>query len=272
MSYITDRYNLEGAVFGEITITNCGITENHPSHTSGKRIYHDYSLHFITEGTGRLICDGKEYQLSKGEGFLIIPGVANEYIGDAVAPWKYVYVGFLGGGAEKLLSDAGLSREKCVFSYPEEALPDIFAMHRSGKNRANKGYGVLGYMLAIMSRLIANENTGAIPLWSPENYVTEAKRFILNNYAYDITVENVADYVGLDRTYLYRLFQKYEHCSPSKYIWNVRLDESVKKLRDEDTSISNIAMSSGFGDVSHFYKAFTAKYKISPKKFREGKK
>jgi len=269
MSYTTDRYNFEGARPANITLTQCGVTENHPLHHSGKRIYHEYSLHFILEGRGVFCCDGKSWTLGPGEGFLILPGVPNEYTGDAKEPWKYIYICFTGDGAMQLLADAGLDRDRYTFAFPLEAERDIRAMHAAGKVRPSRGYGALGYLLAVMSHLVARENSGAPSLWSPRQYVEKAKRFIADNYAYDVTVENVAACVGIDRTYLYRLFLRHEGCTPSRYIWNIRLAMAARKLRESGMTIAEAATSSGFGDVSHFYRAFEARYHCSPRQYRE---
>ncbi len=267
MSYTTDRYRIENAKLGNFTLTACGITVNHPNHTSGKRIYYDYSLHFIVKGKGTYICQGKTYHLKEGDGFLITPGTLNEYIGDNLDPWTYIYIGFLGQGAEDLLKDIGLDNENLTFTFSKDILPDLYAMHASGKNKSLKGYGILGQFLLIISRLVLKGNASST--WSSENYVKKAKRFVLDNYAYDINVEDVAFAIGIDRTYLYRLFLKYEKVTPSKYILNLRLEEASKKLRETDAPITEIALSSGFNDAPHFYKAFSKKYNISPKKYRE---
>ena len=271
MSYTTDRYNLEDAKPVNITLTQCGVTENHPLHASGKRIYHEYSLHFILEGKGVFCCDGKTFSLGKGEGFLIVPGVPNEYIGDEKEPWKYIYISFTGPGAEELAADVGLGRDCYTFSWPQDAdtIRDVYAMHAAGKLRASRGYGALGYMLAVISRLAAGRNTSAPSLWSSRLYVEKAKRFIADNYAYDVTVDNVAAWVGIDRTYLYRLFRKHENCSPSRYIWNTRLSMAVRKLTESGMTVTEAALSSGYGDVSHFYKSFEAHYGCSPRQYRE---
>jgi AraC-like DNA-binding protein len=234
-------------------------------------MYPFYSLAFIIEGKGRLIVDDKEFNLSQGEGFLIIPGIANNYIGDSKEPWKYIFVCFAGKGADKLISDAGLSKDNFTFSFPFDAntVRDLYAMLAASRVQGTKGYGTLGYMLALVSRVVSSKNSDASVTWSPVFYVEKAKRFIQNNYMYDITVENVADHVGIDRTYLYRLFLKHADISPSKYIWSVRLDAAVTMLKESNISVNETALSAGFNDVSHFYKAFTAKYGISPKKFRE---
>ena len=266
MSYTTDRYGLENVNLSDLSLNSCGITTNHPLHTSGKRVYHEYSLAFIVKGEGNYIVKGKTHHLKACEGFLIIPGILNEYIGDKINPWEYIYVTFTGASADKLLKDMGLNADNLTFSFPEEIIPDLLLMHKSGKNKSLKGYGILGQFLLIISRLVSKT---APNTWSPENYVKKAKRFIFDNYSYDINVESVAFAIGIDRTYLYRLFVKHENTTPSKYILNLRLNEAAKKLRETDASIAEIAISSGFNDAPHFYKAFCNKFKISPKKYRE---
>ena len=273
MSYTTDRYVIEDSHLDGITLTSCGITENHPSHTAGIRIYHEYSLSFIVKGKGKLIYGNKTYNLSAGEGFLIVPNIPIEYIGDKLEPWTYYYVCFHGTGAEKLLWDACLNQDSPTFTF--NLTPDTFneltLMHASGKTRASKGYGVLGHLLVLMSRIVAR-STPASTSWSPEGHVKKAIRYIRDNYPYGITVEDVAYQLGLDRTYLYRLFLKYVSVTPSEFILATRLESAVAKLKDTDLSISEIAAVSGFSDVSHFYKAFTKKYGTSPKKYRESLK
>lgn len=267
MSYTTDRYGLENVNLADLTLTTCGITTNHPSHTGGRRIYHDYSLHFILKGEGDYIISGKKHHLKAGEGFLIPPAILNEYIGDKHDPWEYIYIGFTGDGAEKLLNDMGLNEDNLTFTFPEDIIPDLYLMHASGKNKTLKGYGILGQFLLIISRLVSKE--ASPPSWSPETYVEKAKLFISDNYAFDINVENVAFAIGIDRTYLYRLFIKHENISPSKYILSIRLREASKKLKETSLSITEVALSSGFNDAPHFYKAFYNKFKTSPKKYRE---
>lgn len=267
MSYTTDRYGFENVKLPGISFNTCGITTNHPLHTSGKRIYQDYSLAFIVKGEGDYIAKNKRQHLKVGEGFLIIPGILNEYIGDEINPWEYIYVTFQGADADKFLNDMGLNPDNLTFSFPEELISDLYLMHRTGKNKALKGYDFMGQFLSIISRLVLKGNSQST--WSPENYVKKAKRFIFDNYSYDINVESVAFAIGIDRTYLYRLFIKHENTTPSKYILNLRLDEAAKKLRETDSSITEIALSSGFNDAPHFYKTFCNKFKISPKKYRE---
>ena len=55
---------------------------------------------------------------------------------------------------------------------------------------------------------------------------------------------------------------------PAKYLMECRLKKAETMMEQGDLSLSDIAFSAGFYDVSHFSKAFTAKHGISPGKFR----
>jgi transcriptional regulator GlxA family with amidase domain len=48
-----------------------------------------------------------------------------------------------------------------------------------------------------------------------------------------------------------------------------RLSKAIEMMENKDLSVSSIGMNVGFHDVSHFYKAFSAKYGMPPKKYRE---
>ena len=44
-------------------------------------------------------------------------------------------------------------------------------------------------------------------------YFQKASEYIRNNYAYPIQISDVAHYVGIDRSYLYRIFMEHENTS-----------------------------------------------------------
>ena len=273
MSYETDRYNLTKLSGQSLAVTECGIQICHPGHAAPKLLYKTYSAHFILEGKGVFIKDGVSYELHAGEGFLITPNTSCVYIADEAEPWKYVYASFRGADDDTLVHNAGLDENNIIFSFPldEDMIRDIYAMHRAGKKNEARGYDVTGYFLLVMSRLVkaaastVQENRG-------EYYVKRAKKLMEDHYGDVIGVADIADRLRLDRTYLYRLFKRYEGISPSDYLRDVRLSAAAKMMENEELSISEAAISAGFCDISHFYKNFTAKYGISPKQWRDSKK
>ena len=271
MSYITDRYNLQKTSGQSLAVTECGIQICNPGHASPKIVYPDYSAHFILEGKGTYSVGGKTYSLGAGQGFIITPGADCIYVADEHKPWKYVYVSFRGLDSDALVHSAGLDEEDVIFQFPlsDDTVRDIYAMHSAGKRNEAKGYDVTGYFLLVMSRLVKANLDKSSKRTETEMYVKKVKRYVEDNYSLPISVSDVASSVGLDRTYLYRLFIKSEGVSPSAYLSNYRLLKASEMLKDDALSISEISSSVGYKDVTYFYKVFIKKFGVTPKKYRE---
>ena len=122
-----------------------------------------------------------------------------------------------------------------------------------------------------MSRLVkaARGTTGGR---QGEYYVKRAKKFIEDNYSEPLSVNDIAQNLRLDRTYLYRLFMKHEGISPSEYLLSVRLKYAEKMLENDKLPIREAALNAGFCNISYFYRRFSERYGVSPKKYKETKK
>lgn len=270
MSYDTERYAFEKLSNQGLSVIECGLQICHSGHSSGKLVYPDYSAHFILEGKGIYYVNGKSYELSKGQGFMITPDIPNIYTADDVHPWKYIYMSFNGPDAEMLVRNAGLSERKVVFDFEidEQMSNWLWSMHSAGKNRESKGYEAMGFFLLSMSRIIS-ANAPKKESVSAQQYINLAVNYIDNHFSYGISVADVADFVGIDRTYLYRLFSEKLGISPSKYLTKTKLSRAIALMDYEDLSINEIAISSGFYDLSHFSRVFTAGYGVSPGEYRK---
>ncbi len=272
MSYETDRYTLPRQSCS-LTITECGIQICHAGHAAPMAKYREYSAHFILEGKGIYEFNGKAYPLKAGDGFMITPGAVCTYVADEKAPWKYVYVSFTGTEADALVCDAGLSFDNVIFHFPadEGMRRDIYAMHTAGKQSAICGYDMLGYFFLVMSR-IAKKSAPPKSSQAGKQYLGRAKRFIEDNYSYEIGTAEIAYHVCLDRTYLYRIFMREEGISPSGYLLKVRMQRAAELLSQTELPIPQIAAAVGLPELSHFYKSFTSIYPMTPKKYREKQK
>ncbi|MEM9952800.1 MAG: AraC family transcriptional regulator [Chloroflexota bacterium] len=69
--------------------------------------------------------------------------------------------------------------------------------------------------------------------------------------------------------YVGRMFKHYLNTTPSQYINDLRLDYASDLLRHSDASPTEIAFEVGFGNVSHFYHLFKARWQCSPNEFRK---
>ena len=100
-------------------------------------------------------------------------------------------------------------------------------------------------------------------------YVESALNFIERNFQnVHLSVQQVADYVKLDRTYLYRLFKQQMGMSIVEYINRRRVSRAEVMLIDMQISVKDVAFSVGFSDPMYFSRVFKRLNGITPTKFK----
>lgn len=101
------------------------------------------------------------------------------------------------------------------------------------------------------------------------NIIKKAIAYINRNFATNLTLDEVSDYVNLSPTYFSRFFSKETNMKFVEYLNMVRVEESKKYLMDLKYGISDIAVMMGFSDQSYFTKVFKKYENMSPGKFRK---
>ena len=98
---------------------------------------------------------------------------------------------------------------------------------------------------------------------TPAELVAEAKD------VYKRQVEDIADYVGLSRSHLFRSFQNVLHISPKEYLTVFRMKQACYLLEHSNLSITAIANSIGFDNSLYFSKIFHKQKQMSPRDYRK---
>ena len=211
----------------------CGQSRCMPLHNYGPTVRPNYIIHYITEGKGCFYAEGNKYELEAGQGFLIVPGQQTFYQADKELPWTYLWVGFDGGNVESYLKEIGLTSEKPVYRCENgKVLQEIVGEMLENQKASFSGQLLLeGLLYRFFAALAENIEMPALSRQESENlYVKRAMEFIRNNYFEDIKVTDIADYVSVNRSYLYTLFQKSLHMSPSRYLAEIRMSQAEKLL------------------------------------------
>lgn len=74
--------------------------------------------------------------------------------------------------------------------------------------------------------------------------------------------------VGISRVHLYRKLKELTNLSLRDYIRNIRLTEAARLLSEQKHSIAEVAMRTGFENVSYFTVVFKQKYGVPPSQYR----
>lgn len=260
--------------FSDFYLCYCGHARCKPCHSYGPAVRPNYLLHYILDGTGRFIVEGREYVLKKGDGFLIEPNKQTYYEADADDPWTYLWIGFDGTKCESCLRAIGLTNGRIIYHYQEgekllKLVEEMLTYNKPDYESDFMLQACLCQFFGCLAGGISRDMEHRLTKTERENlYVHQALEYIRNNYANGITVGDVANYVVLNRSYLFTLFQRVLGISPRDYLTQFRLTRAKEQLTLTDASVANIATSCGYQAPQVFSKAFKQQFGITPLKYR----
>lgn len=260
---------------GSVTLDYCGKEKCVANHVFGPYVRKDYVIHFIKEGKGSYLWNKKKYELKKGQAFLIYPQEETTYKADAKDPWSYLWIGFHGYRAEEFVDHMGFSRKQPVIKINnikqvEEHIDHMLSANKlTCANELKRLSELLALFAYIMEEQPQIDKTKAA--YPGELYVRYAIEYMMNHYNEKIKIDDLADIIGISRSYFTGIFKKEVKMSPQEYLKNLRMEKAAFLLHSSDDSIQVIAQQSGYDDSLSFSKAFKQKHGVSPSVFREQK-
>lgn len=105
--------------------------------------------------------------------------------------------------------------------------------------------------------------------WNSKSNIEKIFLYI-NRYCFeDITARQVALMFNWSYSYFSRQFKKTADQSFSEYLNMIRIEEAERLLLNTEMSITEIAMNTGYSDVSYFIKRFKEVKKLTPAQLRK---
>ncbi|MBU3600621.1 AraC family transcriptional regulator [Polynucleobacter sp. 30F-ANTBAC] len=134
--------------------------------------------------------------------------------------------------------------------------------------------------LLVSSLLLNQNNQYSQKLLNPEKvitpqYIKKSEEYMVENAAENITLQDVANHVGISLKTLHNGFQKYRNNSPKNFLKNLRLDLvnrdlKLARLENASTTVTDIALRWGFLHLSHFSESYKEKFGEHPSKTLKG--
>ena len=93
------------------------------------------------------------------------------------------------------------------------------------------------------------------------NIISLMKKYFLSNF----TLEDYAKLSGRSLSTFNRDFKNHTHMTPKQYLLKLKLEYAKETLQNSHKSVTQVASDIGYENTSHFIKAFTNKYHITPK-------
>lgn len=262
----------------DMYLSTCGMQNCFPDHSFGPGKRDEFILHFICEGKGVYESNGKKYELEKGDMFLIWPEEEVSYKADSKNPWSYIWIGFQGVKATSYLKAAGFDKETLVNELNDTSIIYTYVQQMflyrqlTISNELKRDAALLqifAFLIDYKHKSSENEENYDYPY---SIYVKQAKDFIKTNFNDNIRINDIANYIGIDRTYLSQIFKKTLNLSPQEYLLKYRIDQAKNLLVNSDEKVSSIAREVGYSDSLAFSKIFKKESGLTPVEYRKSKR
>lgn len=273
--HLTSRYRCIDCVNtldSDLYVTICGIENCMAGKKYGPCPRVGYHIHFILSGKGFLRIGNETWNLSAGQIFVLPDGIESEYQADLEDPWYYAWITIDGKNALACLKAAGFENSwvrecNCNPDRFVEIIDKILGITELtivNELRRNS------YMHEILAILVETKSPRKEVRhdFSPDLYVQYAVQFIHMNYSH-IKVNDIANYIGINRSYLTTIFKNKLNVSPQEYLVTYRLNKGKQLLRTTDLSIQEIAARIGYDNPLTFSKMFKNAYGKSPRYYRQ---
>ena len=263
--------------FVDLSLFQCGREQCSPAHSFGPAARNHYLFHYVISGTGKLFAydkngETKEYSIKSMQGFMIFPDQITMYVADKDLPWEYVWVEFDGLRAKAVVETAGFSLDQPIYKARSKELREemMKEMNYIAENGISSPFHLIGHLYLFIDHLTRSTEGVKVHHSSKlrDFYIHEAIEFVEHNFQNDISVEDIADVCGLNRSYFGKIFKEALGKSPQEFLLNYRMVKAAELLKLTKLSVGDISSAVGYGNQLHFSRAFKSIYGVSPKKWR----
>lgn len=235
------------------------------------------AIQCCTAGRGVLVLSGKEFPIEKGQCFVSFPNVVMEERADDHDPWGLLWVSFNGRKIRAYLDSVGINEQNPIFPWPynqhiANCIQEILSLRLSTEISAllselHQTSCVCAMLIEIFH--LCKTDGITIPKGnSQESFVHTALSYIESHYGKNTKISEIADYVGLNRSYLYTIFKKHMGMSMQDYLISYRMKKACDFLSLPQATISNVAYSVGYDPLT-FSKIFKRTIGVSPTEYRK---
>ena len=123
-------------------------------------------------------------------------------------------------------------------------------------------------MVLDFTRRVEAEKTGV----HKSRMVRQARDYVFSHIGESVTTEALSRELGMNRTYLCKLFAEETGLTINQYVTLIKMEEARRLLDISQKSIAEISEYLGFSSQSYFQKVFKKSFRMTPTEYRLGKR
>ena len=211
---------------------------------------------WVKKGTGSFFIRDTPFELTEGKGIFMKHDVPCSYFGDELYT---AWISFF--ASDELLNYTIGDSEYILFDVPSYLLRETDELTALAKgNTTTLKLSAAGYSLVASLFSDITSQSGAL--------IDRIRNILYERYAEQLTLDLIADEVGLDRFSLCRRLREENSTSVMKELNAIRITKAKRMLRYTQEPIEAIGKQVGFESHSYFTKRFREESGCSPREYR----
>lgn len=256
-------YDRDNAPSEDIRVVYAAPERVKPGSRFGPVIRSVYVIECCTGGIGSVIINGKEFPVRKGDCYALLPKDTVVHTSSQEQPREGFWCALDGIGVGDHLKTAGITSD-APFLTPTlfepmqrwmERLSQEWVCRDAGAQLRQLAcaYGILGTMLQTK------------PATEKSSLVDQAIGFMQTHYPDSLSIGELAEHVGLERTYFSELFKQKTGLAPYQYLTQLRIQRACQLL-SLGRSITETAFLVGM-DPHNFGRVFKKDIGCTPREY-----
>lgn len=248
-------------VYLNISVDNDGEMEHN----------HDfYELMAVLSGSGNHWINGTVYQVLPGDVFLLNFGDRHYLNPSSKTEFRWIVLAW--GPSWLTVEDPILLNNKKFNDRASRHITNMLLDSLYEYNMKQDGYlDVIRYQLMAMLKKLKRLPDYPADTYTDrhrKNLIKRAIGYIQENYAEQISLQDIAELLDISQVYLCKLFSEEVGMGAIQYLRKVRVDRAASLLRTTEKKVSRIAAEVGFRDAKSFFSAFKAQMGVTPATYR----
>lgn len=232
-------------------------------------LHNALELTFLTAGSTTVIYGSKRIPLAPGALFIAFPNQVHGYENSAGAegyvlivpttPYLTAYLSDLDG---KLPANPLLPKGH----WEHTGIPQLMEILYQDWGCVSQ-HVIQGYLLAIVGKLLPLLVLQASPSGCADA-LQSVLHFLNDHYTEPLTRKTIAQAVGYNESHISHIFSDTLKITLTEYITSLRINDALELLKSTSLTISQIALSAGFGSIRSFNRVFLRQTGMTPTEYR----
>lgn len=273
MAEITNQF-CESAGFTEVSLSQYGRYSGDADSPPLPFLNENTVITYVTGGAGTIKLGSVVHPIEPGMIVVLFPGQCVNCTAMEGSQISAMWAEMSGDSLPTVLLRAGLTQQKPTLIPTVPADQSEFAAAFAALTDPDQQYSSLratGMAMELLDCLLRETPRPCQPKIAnlQRYYVDKSIRFIKRKYPQDISVEDIAEYCGLNRSYLGKLFRDATGMTTQEYLIRHRMSIACSYLERAAAPIATIARSVGYPNQLHFSRAFHKVFGIPPREWQK---